>query len=342
MNSNSWGHTMKILLRGIAIFLGLMALAIAGGYLALWRGDIPTETLAKTYANEASQFMDMGDGVRVHYRDQGVGAARTLVLVHGYASSLHTWEPWVQALGAEFRMITLDLPGHGLTAAPKGYAANLSGSTYSDLVDAFMAKMGVEKAVVIGSSMGGGVAWNVAIDHPERVEGLVLVGASGWPQDANHVDERPAIFKMLRMPVIGPMLRDLDTTALTRQGLEASFVNKALVDEAMVARYVQMSRAPGHRDILLGLQDAAGRREASPELMAKITAPALILHGEQDNLVPVAGGRKFDEFIAASEGIFYDQTGHIPQEEIPERSANDLRGWLQRTFPAVEPAGAPL
>jgi pimeloyl-ACP methyl ester carboxylesterase len=333
---------MKILLRTLAIILGLAVLVTAGGYLALRRGDIPYAELQKTYANEASQFMDMGDGVIVHYRDQGVGAARTLVLIHGYAASLHTWEPWVQALGAEYRLVTLDLPGHGLTQAPKNYAQTLTGSTYSDLVAAFMSKLDIKKAVIIGSSMGGGVTWNLALDHPELVEGVALVGASGWPQAANQVDERPAIFKLLRTPVIGPMLRDLDTTALTRQGLQSSFVNKDLVTDAMVARYVQMSRAPGHRDILLGLQDVADRREATPELMAKITAPALILHGEQDNLVPVSGGRKFDEFIPMSEGIFYDQIGHIPQEEIAERSANDLRGWLQRSFPAVEPAGAPL
>jgi pimeloyl-ACP methyl ester carboxylesterase len=334
--------SMRLLLK---IFGGILALALVvliGGYAALYRPDIPYTKLEQKYANEASKFMDMGDGVRVHYRDQGTASGRTLLMIHGYAASLHTWEPWVQLLGAEYRIVSLDLPGHGLTQAPKGWEKTVTGRSYPDLVDAFMAKLDIDKAVIVGSSMGGGAAWTMALEHPARVEGLVLVGAAGWRQEANNVDERPAIFKILQTPVVGPMIRDLDTTQLTRQGLKASFVNKAMVDEAMVARYVEMSRAPGHRAILLGLQGARDRRVASPELMKNITAPALILHGEQDNLVPVAGGRKFDEFIPDSEGIFYDQVGHIPQEEIAERSANDLRGWLQRRFPIASPAGAPL
>jgi pimeloyl-ACP methyl ester carboxylesterase len=334
---------MKLFLRGIAFALALVVLVTIGGYLALRRGDVPYATLAKTYSNAASQYMDMGNGVRVHYRDQGAASSRTLLLIHGYAASLHTWEPWVSLLGAEYRIVSLDLPGHGLTETPKGYEKTMSRDAYSELVNAFMEKMQIDKAVVIGSSMGGAVGWTLALDHPQRVEGLVLVGAAGWPQEANNVDERPAIFKLLRAPVIGPLLRGLDTTQLTRNGLEASFVNDALVDDAMVARYVMQSRAPGHRDILFAIQVAnEGRRAASPELMAKITAPTLVLHGEQDNLVPVAGGRKFDEFIPVSEGVFYDQMGHVPQEEIAEKSANDLRGWLARTFAPVEPAGAPL
>lgn len=323
----------------LAILAALVVLVV-GGVAFLWRGDIPYATLDKTYASPASKFIDMGGGVEAHYRDEGNPNGRPIVLVHGFSASLHTWENWVALLGGEYRLVSVDLPGHGLTRTPKGYAPTIEG--YADFVDAFMEKISLQKATIVGSSMGGGTAWMLALRHPGRVENLVLVGASGWPEEGADADKEPAVFKLLRTPVVGPLMANLDNTQLVRSGLEASFVNKALVDDAMVGRYVNMARAPNHRATLLAITlGRDGRAHATREGLAAITAPTLILHGEEDNLVPVAGATKFNEAITGSQAIIYPHVGHVPQEEIPERSAADLRAFLHRLQPEPQ-AGVPL
>lgn len=325
------------------VLLGLLAavvFVIVGGVAFLWRGDISYATLDKTYASPTSKFIDMGGGVEAHYRDEGNPNGKPIVLVHGFSASLHTWEKWVALLGGEYRMVSVDLPGHGLTRTPKGYKPTIEG--YADFVDAFMEKLSIPKATVVGSSMGGNTGWMLALRHPGRVENLVLVGASGWIETAQEDAGEPMVFKLLRTPVIGPMMSNLDNTQLVRGGLNATFVNQALVDDKMVARYVDMARAPNHRPVLLAITlNRDERAAATKEKLAAITAPTLILHGDKDNLVPVEGARLFDAAIPKSDAVIYENIGHVPQEEIPERSAADLRAFLHRMQP--EPvAGVPL
>lgn len=325
------------------VLIGLLILIVglgAFGYFKFWRADLPYATLDKTYAGPTSKFIDLGGGVEAHYRDEGNPNGRVLVLVHGFSSSLHTWEKWVSLLGGECRLVSVDLPGHGLTRTPKGYQPTIEG--YADFVDAFMDKMAIAKATVIGSSMGGNTAWMLALRHPARVENLVLVGASGWLETRGADNKEPAVFKLLRTPVVGPLMANLDNRELVRGGLEASFVNKALVDDAMVARYVDMARAPNHRAVLLAITlNRDTRAAATKEKLAAITAPTLILHGAQDNLVPVAGATLFKQAIPGAEAVVYESVGHLPQEEIADRSAADLLAFLHRAQP--EPvAGVPL
>lgn len=326
------------------ILLGLLVLivgAAVAGYFTLRRADIPYATLDRIYASPSSKFIDMGGGVEAHWRDEGNPNARPILLIHGFSASLHTWEPWVRELGGEYRMISVDLPGHGLTRTPAGYKPTIEG--YADFVDAFMEKTSLDKAIVVGSSMGGNTAWMMALRHPDRVDSLVLVGASGWREESNEGSQQePLVFKLLRTPVVGPLLMNLDNSRLVRGGLEASFVDKSLVDDAMVKRYVDMARAPNHRPVLLAITVSRDERAiATRESLAKIATPTFILHGDQDNLVPVAGATLFRDAIPGAQAVIYENIGHIPQEEIPARSAQDLRTFLKRIAPEAI-AGAPL
>ena len=325
-------------------FLGYAALAlcllVGGGLIALYRGDIPHAKLDAKYRTEQSVHLDMGSGVVAHWRDEGNPNGRPLVLVHGFSSSTQTWDPWIPVLGGEYRLVSVDLPGHGLTRTPKGYAPSID--TYTDFVDAFMARIDLPRATIVGSSMGGHTAWNLALRHPERVEAIVLIGAAGWRVPDEPGAEEPAIFKLLRNPVLGPMLRSLDNSALVRSGVESTFVNKTLVTDQMVARYVDFSRAPNHRATLLAItlnRDTA--EEATREKLSRIKVPTLVLHGDKDNLVPAKSAVLFGDSISGSRVVVYPSIGHLPQEEIPEKSAEDVRTFLHAAFPE-QPAGAPI
>lgn len=318
---------LKWLLNIILGLAGIAAVLAAIGYFTLKRDDIPYPTLAAKYESAASRYLDLPGNIRMHYRDEGSRepGAPVLLLVHGFSASLHTWEPWVQRLGDTYRIVSIDLPGHGLTAAPAGYQANIE--AYRDLVETFAQAHGLERFIIAGSSMGGNVAWQYALARPGRVEGLILVGAAGW-EDARYADgDEPQVFKLLRSP-LGPLLMQLDSTRLVRQGLEASFYDPRFVDTAMVTRYTDLARAPGHRDILL--QISTGRRTyATPEMLAPLAAiPVLVLHGDTDRLVPPEHGQQFANAISSATLVMYENVGHIPQEEIADRTAADVRAFV--------------
>jgi pimeloyl-ACP methyl ester carboxylesterase len=322
---------MRRLLVGLLVLVGIVAVLLAGGYFALKRPDVPYETLAARYENSASRYVDLPGGVRMHYRDQGQGP--TLLLIHGFSASLHTWEPWVERLATgenrinDYRIISIDLPGHGLTRAPAGYQASIE--AYRDIVAAFVRSQNLERFALAGSSMGGNIAWEYALAHPEQVEALILVDASGWQETRAEFARDPPVFKLLRNPMLGPLLRDLDSTRLIRGGLEASFGDPALVDEAMVTRYAELARAPGHREILLQMTLAFRERNfATAERLAPLQMPVLVLAGDQDRLVPVDHARQFNEAIAGSQLVLFEGIGHIPQEEAADDSALAVHEFL--------------
>lgn len=323
---------LRWLLGGFLALIGLAALIGIGGYFALKRGDIPYETLAAEYESAASRYVDLPGGVRMHYRDEGNPNGPTLLLLHGFSASLHTWEPWVQRLGDTYRLVSIDLPGHGLTRAPAGYQASIE--SFLGEVDAFATAQNLQRFTIVGNSMGGHVAWEYALAHPERVDAVVLVNAAGWPYQGERASNGPIIFALLRNPVTRAIVRDLDSSRLVRQGLESAFpVNTALVDDAMVARYVELARAPGHRDILQDLMaNSAARPLATPERLAALRAPTLVMHGTDDRLIPFSHGERFHAAIAGSEFTVFDTYGHVPHEEIPDESATALRAFLARTL----------
>ncbi len=308
--------------------VGLIAIVAVAGYFILKRPDVPYETLAVKYESAASRYVDLPGGVRMHYRDEGIAGGPVVLLVHGFSASLHTWTPWVQRLGDEYRIVTLDLPGHGLTRAPAGYQASIE--SFRDEVEAFAKVQDLQRFTIGGNSMGGHVALEFALAHPEQIDALMLIDSAGWPvaADANE-GHGPLIFELLRNPVARSVLRDLDNSRLIRQGLVSAFpAHPELVDDAMVARYAELSRAPGHRDILLGLM-RGGRPLATPERLTAVTAPTLVMHGTDDNLTPFSFGEQFHAAIAGSQFAPLEGIGHAPQEEVPDDSAKIVRAFLQ-------------
>lgn len=323
---------LRWLLGGLLGLIGLVAVAGVGCYVLLKRDDIPYETLESQYTSPASQFVDLPGGIHMHYREQGQDAqSPTVLLVHGFSASLHTWEPWVERLSEDYHVVSLDLPGHGLTRAPAGYQASIE--AYSDAVHDFAAARGLTRFVLVGNSMGGNIAWQYARAYPDQVAGLILVDASGWEDTRAEAQTEPSVFKLLRNPTLAPLLRDLDNTQLTRQGLEAAFYDPSLVTDDMVERYSRLSRAPGHRDILLQITLGFRAREyATAERLAELHMPVLIMTGDTDRLVPPDHAQQFHDAIPGSQLIVFPQTGHIPQEERADDSAEAAKEFLFAVF----------
>ena len=309
-----------------------MTLALAAMTLsACVAADIPYEELEARYGSETSRYMELPDGVRVHYRDEGNPDAEiTLVMVHGFAASLHTWEPWVARLENDYRLVSLDLPGHGLTRAPAGYQASPEGQVA--VVDAVAGNLGLDPFVLAGNSMGGGVAWRYGLAHPEKVRGLVLVNAAGWPEAAettDGADSRPLVFKLLENPVGRTVLRNLDPRLLAGRGLRQAYGDETLVTPELIDRYVELARAPGHRAILTDPRRRGGAEPVTPETVQAIKVPTLVMVGALDQVIPAERGAGFAQGIPGARLITYADGGHVPMEQLPDRSAQDLRGFLE-------------
>ena len=269
-----------------------------------------------------SHFADI-DGVRLHYQDKGTGQA--LVLMHGLSSSTYTWKDVFEPLSKSFRVIAVDLKGHGFSAKPDGdYTRRAQGVLVTHLLD----HLQIDKAWFAGNSMGGEIALNIALQNPQRVQGLVLIDSAGVNVPGN-ASLTPAYTKI---PVIGRILVALAMTSdkLVRQSLTTSLYDDSKVTDERVAAYYRPLRTRGG-------QLAAVRARAQFQLLpieqdlGKVSAPALIIWGAEDPLFPTAAGRKLNSLIRNSKLVILEKCGHEPQEELPEIVIDELMKFVQES-----------
>lgn len=285
--------------------------------LLLLRPDIPHNTLLGAYANDASRFITI-DGMSIHYRDEGAGPI--LVLVHGTNASLHTWDGWVTALSPHYRLIRMDLPGHGLSdSSPKG---DYRVTTYVDVLDHFAQAIGLNQFALAGSSMGGDIAWHYALAHPAKVQQLILLDATGFPAP------RPPIFQMIGLPVVGQLAALMTPRFLTDMVVRDLYGDDARITPATYERYATLSRHAGNRQAMYQLLRAWSTDDFAR--IAEVRQPTLVMWGAADTFQDVAFANRFGADIADSTLIIYPGVGHLPMEEIPAQTAADVRVFLAR------------
>ena len=322
----------------VRIAAGVVALLI-GAWIVFRVPDVPIATLRAKYASPASQFVEVMPGLVVHLRDEGPRDGVPIVLLHGSNASLHTWQPWVARLGGHYRIISFDFPAHGLTGpAPDGQYTQ---GAYAKVVDAVVRNRHLDRFVLGGNSMGGGVAARYAADHPERIAGLILVDASGAPYRAN--SDTPLALRVAQAPII----RDIAASITPRSLIAASFAGavsvKSVMTPAVIDRYWELLRYPGNRVATIA-RFAQGYSPLTAADLARITAPTLILWGRDDHFIPVASAGYFAKMLPHSRTVIYDGVGHIPMEETPDRSAADVAAFiaaLTATGAAFAPDSAP-
>jgi len=317
-------------------FFGMIAILFALGGCA--GREIPFSQLEAKYGVPGSLYADLSSGERVHYTVEGPSGRPTIVLVHGFAASMHTWSPWIERLRRDFRLIAVDLPGHGLTRTPEGYRPSMDRN--ADLIDELTTRLGVGRFVLAGNSMGGAVSWNFALRHPERLEGLILVNAAGWPGEAASSGPPPLVFGMLGSPVGRGVIKAFDPRLLAGGALKAAYVDKHLVDKVLIDRYAELAMAQGRRDVLLSGRSAP-EAQITRETFASIRVPTLVMSGAKDRIIPVDDQREIAKAIPGAVYVEYPEAGHVPMEQIPDVSAEDVRRFvngLSEAAPSQDPA----
>ena len=320
------------------ILLALAVLLVAAFFIFRTPDTDRSEMIAK-YSNDASQFVDDGVGGQIHYRDEGNKDGPAILLIHGSSSILQTWEPVVALLGDKYRLISLDLYGHGLTGpqAKGDYSADANIAAAVKVLDT----VGVEKAYWVGNSMGGWLTWRAGLAVPERTLGLVLIDSSGA-----QVEEKvkPYLGARLAQSSIGKaLLPEITPKFLVRSSLEENFAQPERLTDKMVTSYWELLRFPGNRQATIA-RGATAREPEKWAAVGNLKMPVLLLWGEQDKVIPLSHAKAFEAAIPGAKLVTYKDAGHLPMEETPDQVARDIGTWINGTeamaAPEAETEGA--
>lgn len=280
------------------------------------------KTLIQKYTNETSRYVKV-DNLTFHYQDEGSGPA--LVLLHGVASSSHTWDGWVRELSPYYRIIRIDLPGHGLTG-PDLSRKNYDIDYMTDMLNKLLVRVKVDKAHIAGNSLGGYIAWTYAVKYPEKVDKLILIDSAGFPQ------KMPFIMSMAAWPVVGEFSQIFMPRFIVSNNVKAAYGDKNKVNKKLVRRYHDLTLRKGNRKALVRTFREMKKQSQNPHIgdsVASVKAPTLLMWGEKDKWVPLYVMERFRKYLTNVVSVTYEGVGHMPMEEIPVQTARDVDNFIK-------------
>lgn len=326
----------KILLIVVAIIIVLLALVFA----VFFKPDLSKKQLADPYINKESEFIKLQNGANVHFRDEGNKNGPVLLMLHGGFGSLHNWEGWIPYLKEDYRLISLDLPAHGLTGRlPSDIYTR---DTMIETTDLLMQHLGIDKFSIAGNSMGGGLALHYYFKAPEKVDSIILVGSEGIPNsedgyDASMFSEQelldpndPGYNKLSPIESIGSKFIG---PSVIKSTLNKLIADKSLLSNEFIDYFGRVIRYKGNRqaNILMFRQwidPNADKRDFEPRLN-EVIVPVLYMHGEKDVVVPLNIANRFNEKLPNCNLKIYKNSGHMSMIEKPKETALDLLKFLE-------------
>lgn len=280
--------------------------------------SVPRDELRRRYTQTGSKFLHIM-GADVHYVDEGSGDL--IVMIHGFASSLHTWDAVARELARSHRVIRLDLPPFGVTGplrTASGEIETMNLPAYRRFIDTFMQALDITRATMIGNSLGGLISWDYAARHRTAVERLVLIDAAGFPMKLpiyiglfNSALVRMSAPWWLPEPIIKSAVRNVygDPRKLTATTLR---------------RYIEFFHGEGTRTAIGKMVPTLDFADLDTDVLKTLDVPSLVLWGAKDRWIPPAHAAEFARRIPAAQSVMYEGLGHIPMEEAPERVLTDL------------------
>jgi 4,5:9,10-diseco-3-hydroxy-5,9,17-trioxoandrosta-1(10),2-diene-4-oate hydrolase len=262
------------------------------------------------------------DGEPVNYVD--IGSGPPLLLIHGLAGSWQNWLETIPHFARTHRVVAPDLPGFGESPMPR---EKISIAGYGRQVDAFCDEVGIERAAVVGNSMGGFVAAEVAIQHPHRVEKLVLVSAAGITIEHQRNDRLLALMRRFEFALTWAATHPRPEFMLRRRARHAArfvFAHPDRIPGPLLTENVRGSGKPGFVDALDALTSYPLR-----DRLERISVPTLVVWGDSDRLVPTSDADVFEDLIPNARKVVYEDTGHVPQLERPGRFNADVEAFLR-------------
>ena len=258
------------------------------------------------------------DETRLRMIDTGNGTP--VVFIHGFGASMYGWRyqlPPIVAAG--YRVVAFDNRGFGFSDKP---AHGYTNAAYAHLVVSLLDSLGISSAVLIGHSMGGAIAAEVALRYPDRVRGLVLIDAAGYGV------RWPGVLKLARWPQVGAVVTRFRARWITARILRSTFADPSKVTEADVDQYYAPVPDPAYGRALRGVLrefrfDSLGGR------VGRVQAPTLVLWGDADRWIPLRDGTRFTQELPRSEFVVLTRTGHDAADESPDEVNRYLLAYLK-------------
>lgn len=292
----------------------VLALAPAlAGCLSFHQGPMPGEPKDAT-------FIEV-EGARVRYRDKGEGPP--VVMIHGFASSLETWDLVAPVVLKKHRVISLDLKGFGWTDRPEG---DYSPWAEAKIVRALMDRLGVERAAIVAHSWGSSVALALALGAPERVSRIALYDA--WVYE----DQIPTFFRLARRTGMGEFLFGVYYTERPDERLSLAFYDPTVVNEKLAEDVEKSIERPG--TVAAALAAVRGQTFAEVEKRYRtIQKPVLLLWGREDVVTTLDFGERLSKELPNSRLVVYPKCGHFPMLEAVSASNAELSKFLDEGAP---------
>jgi len=277
------------------------------------------------------------NGLKIHYAEYA-GTGEIVVMVHGFGSSSYSWEriaPVIQAKG--YHIYAPDMKGFGWSDKPK--KAKYDAYTLMQDVNAWMETMGLKKVIYVGNSLGGAVGLLLTLEHPDKVDRLVLVDAGGYPM------KKPAIIRMASIPFSSEMVGCLYGKWIVKWNLGEVYYDSDKIRKEQVQAYYDRVRTRGHIDTQVALSRAVDFDEFGKylERVRAMEVKTLIIWGRDDQWIPLDKvGLRFQQDMKNSTLVVIPECGHIPQEEKPEITARYIIDFLDgKTLDEYNPVSVP-
>lgn len=317
-------------LRFIGFFIALVLLVVLVGPLVIPIPPLTDTVPVQDLAEPDSRFMEV-NSLEVHYKMYGSGEP-VVILLHGFASSTYTWNDIMPELAESGTVIAYDRPAFGLTERPM--PGDWEGeSPYSNesqvaLLIGLMDALEVENAILVGHSAGAGIAFETALEHPQRVSGLILVDAAvssragipGWVQP---------LIKTPHMQRLGPFL---SRSLAGKEGdafLETAWYDVSKFTEEDKAAYRKPLQAENW-DVALWEYTLANRASDLESRLGQITQPVLVISGDNDRIVPPEFSEQLAAGLPDASFLLMPACGHVPQEECPQEILPPMVDFISR------------
>ena len=276
-----------------------------------------------------AQFLVV-DGTQLRIIDTGQGAP--VVFIHGFGASVYSWRKTLPAvLAAGYRVIAFDNRGFGFSDKPPPGGEGerrYSNAAYARLVVALLDSLNLPSAVLVGHSMGGAIAAEVALAYPARVRGLVLIDAAGYGV------RWPAVLKVGRWPGASGVATALRGRWMTERLLRSTYADPSKVTEEDVDQYYAPVPEAGYARALRGvLQDF--RFDTLVGRLGAVAAPTLVIWGADDRWIPVRDGSRLATELPRGAFVIVPRTGHAAAEESPDEVNRLLIAFLKDGLPRV-------
>jgi len=279
-----------------------------------------------------SEFVDVG-GLQVHLQRAGAGGL-PLLLLHGFGASTFSWREVLTPLASERLVVAFDRPAFGLTERPMppfpGRISPYSPGAQVELTIGLLDRLGIDRAVLIGNSAGGTIALLTALEHPERVAGLVLVdpavyaggGAPGWV--------RP-LLKLPQVRRLGPLfVRSIRERG--RDLIETAWHDPSRITPEVLEGYTRPLQAENWDRALWELTLASAESDLSARL-GELDLPVLVITGDDDRIVPTEQSIRLAGAVAGARLVVIPSCGHVPQEECPAAWLTAVESFLAELPP---------